>query len=190
MAGIEGDKYITGFTAAKHAVVGFTKAAAAEAKSTGVTVNAVCPGYVDTPLTDETIARIMHETREVSVLLAEAMNVEADEMGVAVAVAEPPEPAGKPEPIPTPRAIIPPPRAASDGASKPKGRYVAFYDELIQKSEWSHDEAEALARHHGHMFAGAIESINDWAFDAFDGQLIYDDGEVIEIDQDLLRGSQ
>ena len=61
-AGLEGDKYIAAYTAAKHAVVGFTKAVAAEAKGTGVTVNAVCPGYVDTPLTDETIARLMHHT--------------------------------------------------------------------------------------------------------------------------------
>lgn len=62
IAGIEGDKYIVAYTAAKHAVVGFTKALAVEAEGTGVTVNAVCPGYVDTPLTDETIARVMHHT--------------------------------------------------------------------------------------------------------------------------------
>jgi NAD(P)-dependent dehydrogenase (short-subunit alcohol dehydrogenase family) len=62
IAGIEGDKYISAYTAAKHAVVGFTRAMAVEAKGTGVTFNAVCPGYVDTPLTDETIARIMHQT--------------------------------------------------------------------------------------------------------------------------------
>lgn len=62
IAGLEGDKYISAYTAAKHAVVGFTKALAVEAKGTGVTVNAVCPGYVDTPLTDETISRIMHHT--------------------------------------------------------------------------------------------------------------------------------
>ena len=62
VAGLEGDRYIAAYVAAKHAVVGFTKAVAAEALGTGVTVNAVCPGYVDTPLTDETIARIMHVT--------------------------------------------------------------------------------------------------------------------------------
>lgn len=62
IAGVEGDKYISAYTAAKHAVVGFTRAMAAEATGTGVTFNAVCPGYVDTPLTDETIARIMHQT--------------------------------------------------------------------------------------------------------------------------------
>ncbi|MSR20478.1 MAG: SDR family oxidoreductase [Gemmatimonadetes bacterium] len=60
LSGLEGDRYIAAYVAAKHAVVGFTKAVAAEAEGTGVTVNAVCPGYVDTPLTDETIARIMH----------------------------------------------------------------------------------------------------------------------------------
>jgi NAD(P)-dependent dehydrogenase (short-subunit alcohol dehydrogenase family) len=62
MAGLQGDRYIAAYTAAKHAVVGFTKAVAAEAEGTGVTVNAVCPGYVDTPLTEETIERIMKHT--------------------------------------------------------------------------------------------------------------------------------
>lgn len=62
IAGLEGDKYISAYTAAKHAVVGFTKAMAVESKGTGITVNAVCPGYVDTPLTDETISRIVHHT--------------------------------------------------------------------------------------------------------------------------------
>lgn len=62
VAGVEGAKYVSAYTAAKHAVVGFTRAVAAEVADTGVTVNAVCPGYVDTPLTDETIARVMAKT--------------------------------------------------------------------------------------------------------------------------------
>ena len=62
LAGLRGDRYIAAYSAAQHAVVGFTKAVAKEAEGTGVSVSAVCPGYVDTPLTDETIARIMHLT--------------------------------------------------------------------------------------------------------------------------------
>lgn len=62
IAGLEGGRYIAAYTAAKHAVVGFTRCAAIETRGRGVTVNAICPGYVDTPLTDETIARIMSRT--------------------------------------------------------------------------------------------------------------------------------
>lgn len=60
--GLKGGRYIAAYTAAKHAVVGFTRSAAEEASGTGVTVSAVCPGYVDTPLTDQTIANIVERT--------------------------------------------------------------------------------------------------------------------------------
>ena len=62
VAGLEGRRYVTAYTAAKHAVVGFTRAAAAEAAGTGVEVSAVCPGYVDTPMTEQSIARVRERT--------------------------------------------------------------------------------------------------------------------------------
>ncbi len=62
MAGLEGKRYVSAYTAAKHAVVGFTRAVAAEAVGTGVEVSAVCPGYVDTPLTESTVARVVERT--------------------------------------------------------------------------------------------------------------------------------
>ena len=62
MAGLEGSRYIAAYAASKHALVGLTRAAAAEVAGTGVTVNAVCPGYVDTPMTEATIANIVRKT--------------------------------------------------------------------------------------------------------------------------------
>lgn len=57
-----GAAYISAYTASKHAVLGFTRSVAAEVAKHGVTANAVCPGYVDTNLTKETIDRIMGKT--------------------------------------------------------------------------------------------------------------------------------
>jgi NAD(P)-dependent dehydrogenase (short-subunit alcohol dehydrogenase family) len=62
VAGLRGARYIAAYAASKHAVVGFTRSVAKEVDGQGVTVNAVCPGYVDTPLTDEVIERIMART--------------------------------------------------------------------------------------------------------------------------------
>jgi NAD(P)-dependent dehydrogenase (short-subunit alcohol dehydrogenase family) len=57
-----GESQVAAYTAAKHGVLGLVRAAAAEVARTGVTVNAVCPGYVDTPMTDGTVAAIAERT--------------------------------------------------------------------------------------------------------------------------------
>lgn len=57
-----GAPYISAYVAAKHGVLGLVRAAAAEVARTGVTVNAVCPGFADTPMTDESIDRIVRRT--------------------------------------------------------------------------------------------------------------------------------
>lgn len=62
IAGRMGAPYISAYAATKHAVVGFTRALGQEVAARGVTVNAVCPGYVDTPMTDGSIARIVAKT--------------------------------------------------------------------------------------------------------------------------------
>jgi NAD(P)-dependent dehydrogenase (short-subunit alcohol dehydrogenase family) len=62
IAGKTGYPYIGAYAASKHGVLGLTKCAALEVATTGVTVNAVCPGYVDTPMLDLGVARIVEKT--------------------------------------------------------------------------------------------------------------------------------
>ena len=77
-AGLKGYAYVAPYVAAKHGVIGLTRALAAETAGTGVTVNAVCPGYTDTPMLTNSVDRIVATTKR-----------DADDVRAALAASNP-----------------------------------------------------------------------------------------------------
>ena len=62
VAGLFGRRYTAGYTASKHAAIGLMRAVSAEVAGTGITANAVCPGYVRSAMTDRSVANIVDKT--------------------------------------------------------------------------------------------------------------------------------
>ena len=62
IAGLRGAAYISAYVSSKHAVIGLTRALALEYATRNITVNAVCPGYVDTDIVKNAVANIAGKT--------------------------------------------------------------------------------------------------------------------------------
>lgn len=86
-AALKGYAYAGAYAATKHAVLGLVRSLALETAKTGVTVNAVCPGFTDTEMTAESVARIMAKTGR-DKAAAEAALASQSPMGRLVAPAE------------------------------------------------------------------------------------------------------
>lgn len=92
IAGKTGQAYIAAYSASKHGVLGLTKCAALEVADKGVTINAVCPGYVDTAMTDASVERIVEKTgrahgdvrRHLAELSPQKRLIEAEEVAALV----------------------------------------------------------------------------------------------------------
>lgn len=61
-AGLKGFPYVSAYCAAKHGVIGLTRALSLELAGAGITVNAICPGFIETPMLDRSVETIVAKT--------------------------------------------------------------------------------------------------------------------------------
>ena len=92
VAGLKGGAYAAPYVASKHGVVGLVKSLALEFAKTNLTVNAICPSFVDTPMVDDSAARISRVTGRsddesraaLSALNANGRLISADEVAASI----------------------------------------------------------------------------------------------------------
>lgn len=125
------------------------------------------------------ISTIMAETREVSVLLAEAMGAADAESAVEASVSE----VAIHDDAVSAAAVS---EASTAPVTGPGGRYEPLFVALIERDRWPRNEADAVARSHGLMLDAGVETINDWSFDALGAPLVEDEGDELIVDRSLL----
>jgi NAD(P)-dependent dehydrogenase (short-subunit alcohol dehydrogenase family) len=94
VASLRGVPYAAHYAASKHGLLGLMRSMAVEYATTSLTVNAVCPGYVDTPMTDQSVARVSAITGRseaesrgaITAMNASGRLVSAEAVGQAIAM--------------------------------------------------------------------------------------------------------
>jgi uncharacterized tellurite resistance protein B-like protein len=139
-------------------------------------------------LNQDAINAIMAETKDVARLLADAMRSNDDSSAANGGADDLNLPAQGTERLAASAATatLPPPGQSEAQVPVLAERYRGFYTQLVGKERWARPDADALARQQGLMLTGAIEAINDWAFEVHTTQLIEDEGETLSIDRSLL----
>ena len=125
------------------------------------------------------MASLMEETRHVQAALAAAM---ASDEQLAEAEHEFYAVDGSGSPGTAPAAPAPP--ARFPGLEE---RFAPLLERLVQRREWALTDAGQMAREERVMLAGAVESINDWAIEALGGALLYEDGDAVMVELELLE---
>jgi len=136
-------------------------------------------------LNHDRIKALLQDTHEVQQALAEAMGDEADEDAPQLieSMAQPYGIATKITAKPTAEV-----ERDNDITEIVSNESLAnFYRRLIERDVWPVAEASSLAKKYGYMLNGAVEEINDWATERMGGQLLYEEGNCLIIEKELLN---